>query len=149
MDAAAVAELRWQSVRQLGPRAYSAAQVRAWLPRKDSLAKTRSRCEDGRTVGLAWVGENLAGVVDLEADGHVDTLYVSPDHSGQGIGTALVRHVERLGRRAGLGALYTEASELARPVFASCGFEDVARNDFTLRGVPIHNYRMRKSLPRG
>lgn len=40
----------------------------------------------------------------------------------------------------------TEASELARRFFERKGFTLVERQDMILRGVPIHNYRMVKTL---
>ena len=40
----------------------------------------------------------------------------------------------------------TEASELARRFFERKGFVVLERQDKILRGVPIHNYRMAKTL---
>jgi putative acetyltransferase len=42
--------------------------------------------------------------------------------------------------------LFTEASELARRFLERKGFIVLARQDKVLRGVPIHNYRMAKTL---
>ena len=144
-DAEAVSELRWRSVRHIGPRAYSAEQIAAWLPEPDGVAKTRARCEDGRQVWLA-VSDNgtIMGVTDLEPDGHVDTLYVDPDHAGRGVGSALLAHVDLAAKDTGMPRLYTEASELAAPVFERAGYSRDGRRDFDLRGVRIHNYAMSK-----
>jgi hypothetical protein len=49
-------------------------------------------------------------------------------------------------RARGIARLYTEASEPARRFFAKRGFVEVSRNDFEIVGVPIHNFRMEKSL---
>jgi putative acetyltransferase len=46
----------------------------------------------------------------------------------------------------GIQRLFTEASELARRFFERKGFTVLERQDMILRGVPIHNYRMAKTL---
>ncbi len=46
----------------------------------------------------------------------------------------------------GIERLFTEASELARRFFLRKGFTALERQDKVLRGVPIHNYRMAKTL---
>ena len=50
------------------------------------------------------------------------------------------------GRAQGTGRLFTEVSELARRFFERKGFTVLERQDMILRGVPIHNYRMAKTL---
>jgi putative acetyltransferase len=49
-------------------------------------------------------------------------------------------------RAQGIERLFTEASELARRFFERKGFTVLQRQDKILRGVPIHNYRMAKTL---
>ena len=145
-DAFAVSRLRWRAVRVLAPTAYGPAQVAAWLPEPDSVAATRACCEDGRSTWLAMVDGKVAGVTDLKADGHVDTLYVDPDHARRGVGSALLRHVQVVASLRGLNGLYTEASEIARPVFVRAGYSVDARRDLVLRGVQMHNYAMSRTL---
>jgi putative acetyltransferase len=146
-DAAAISALRWRAVQIIAPRAYTSEQIQAWLPEPDSLKKTRQRCEDGRDVWVAVSAtDDVAGVIDLENDGHIDTLYVDPDYAGKGIGFSLLMHVEQIAQERNLGQLYTEASELAAPVFTRAGFSTTERRDFLLRGISIHNYAMQKAL---
>lgn len=146
-DAGALSQLRWDSVRGIGARAYSAEQIQSWLPAPEPIAKVRGHFEDGRQ---AWIAAgpagSLCGAVDLEADGHIDYLYVSPSAAGRGIGRALVEHAVAQARSQNVSRLYTEASELARPVFVRCGFAVTHRRDFDLRGVSIHNYAMERDL---
>jgi putative acetyltransferase len=54
--------------------------------------------------------------------------------------------VEAAAREQGITSLFTEASELARRLFARKGFVIVERQDLVIRGVLIHNYRMAKVL---
>ena len=146
-DAAALTELYIRSVRHYGSRAYTSEQVDAWAATAD-IARTAARCSDGRVVVVAQdEAGNVLGFADLEADGHVDMLYVAPDAEGQRIGTLLCTAIETQARDLGLRRLFVEASELARPLFERQGFTLLARNDRVLAGVDIHNYRMEKRLP--
>jgi len=146
-DASALAEIFFASVRQIGGRHYTAEQVAAWAPGlPDADAYTR-RASDGRTL-LVATGENgqLIAYGDLEADGHIDHIFCSPEAAGRGVAGQLYEELERVARSAGINVLFVEASEPAKSFFQKQGFELIGRNDFELNGVAIHNYRMRKSL---
>lgn len=146
-DAAALSRLRYRAVRELAPIAYTPEQIAAWLPEPQSVAAVRARCEDGRRV---WVcidaDDTLMGYTDLEADGHVDTLYTHPDFARRGVGTALLAHVETIARADGLARLFSEASALAVGVFERAGFVRLERREFELRGVAIYNFAVEKLL---
>lgn len=146
-DAPALAKLRYRSVRQLAPGLYSDAQIVAWQPDVECVHDTRARHGDGRRTYVAVTdGGTLMGVTDLDGDGHVDTLYVDPDFARRGVATALLAHVEAVARVDRLSRLYTEASEVARPVFEACGRTVTARREFTHRGVDIWNWGMQKTF---
>ena len=147
-DAIALTDLYRRSVRHYGPRAYSAAQVAAWSATADA-ARTTARCADGRHVLVAQDDAGiLLGFGDLEADGHLDFLYVAPEAEGLHAGSLLYAALEAHARSLGLTRIFVEASELAKPLFERRGFIVLGRNDLDLDGVGIHNYRMEKRLPR-
>jgi putative acetyltransferase len=105
------------------------------------------RATDGRYVFVATNGDGrIVGYVDLEADGHIDHLYCLPEAVGQGVASALYDHLEALAEFQGINEIRVEASEAARRFFEKKGFAVTARRDWELRGVPIHNYQMNKSL---
>lgn len=88
----------------------------------------------------------IVGYGSLEPDGHIDHLYCHPDWTGQGIGTALCRHIEALARAAAIPALFVEASEGAQRLFLRHGFALVRRHDFSFNGTELHNYHLAKRL---
>ena len=146
-DAEAMAEVYRRSVRGLGAKDYTPAQVEAWASRGPDAARFRQKIADGRKGWVALDPEGqVCGFVDLEADGHVDVLYVDPEQAGQGIAGRLLTEVERAARSAGLSRLYVEASETARPVFERRGYTMVTRRDFEIGSVAIHNYAMERTL---
>ena len=146
-DAGALAEIFFAAVRVAGARDYSPAQVEAWAPATLAPESFAARAGDGRLTGVAVdEGDTPLAYIDLEADGHIDHFYCRPDRIGTGVAAALYAWLEDRARERGMALLYVEASEAARRFFLRRGFTVVARRDFEVRGVPIHNYRMEKRL---
>lgn len=145
-DAAPLTDLYRRSVQHYGPRTYTVAQVAAWAATAD-VEQTAARCGDGRVVRVAQddAGQVL-GFGDLEADGHLDMLYVAPEAEGLRVGSLLYAALETHARERGMSRIFVEASEPARPLFERRGFILLGRNDLELTGVAIHNYRMEKRL---
>lgn len=154
-DAPALAELTIAAIAMIGLRAYSPKQVLSWAARHPGAPRFLESAATGDWILVALPGNGAedsgpAAYVLLERDGHLDMLYCHPDHAGKGLATALLAAVEAKAQGAGIARLYTEASELARPVFERAGFTLLHRRDFTLamgdEDIPIHNYAMAKQL---
>ena len=152
-DAAALATIFRRAVTEIGAKDYTPEQVEAWAGHTPSVDGMKARNGDGRTV-LVFVdaADQPLGWIDLEADGHIDTLYCAPEVVGQGAASALYDAIETLAREQGLVRLYTEASEAARRLFLKKGFTETQRRDFPIahpesqEDVWIHNYAMEKDL---
>ena len=144
-DSEALSALYEASVRELGARNYSPAQVEAWASLTPSAESLTARMADGRTR-LVAVAEAVAGFIDIETDGHIDLLYVAPAAAGRGVARTLLETAEALAPLSGAVRLYAEASETARPVFERLGFSVTGRRDFEVAGVPIHNWAVEKTL---
>lgn len=144
-DAPALSALYEASVRHLGARDYSVAQIEAWASLVPSAEALDGRMADGRTR-LVAIADSIAGFIDVERDGHIDLLYVAPAAAGAGVARALLEIAETLAPLAGARRLYAEASETARPAFERLGYSVVARRDFEVAGVPIHNWAVEKTL---
>ena len=145
-DAEALSRLYERSVRTLGPQRYPPAQVEAWASMAPSAERLAAIMADGRFRLVAEAGAGPVAFIDVEPDGHVDLLYAAPEAAGTGLATALYDAAETRLRDAGGTRLYAEASELARPFFERRGFTTLARRDFEVAGVPIHNYAVEKLL---
>jgi putative acetyltransferase len=146
-DAPALAALFHAAVHGIARAHYSQAQVNAWAPEVPDPARFRARGADGRLLLVAVdAGDAPLAYGDVEADGHIDHLFCRPDAAGTGVTASLYAALEAAARGRGIGRLYTEASEPARRFFLKQGFVVVARNDFDLGGVAIHNMRMEKRL---
>lgn len=146
-DAPALSALCRASIMELGSLRYSAEQIRAWHDRAPSPEIYLDWIAGGARI---FVAEAEAGTIAayalLEPDGHLDRLFCHPDHARRGHASALLQHVEREARMMGITRLFTEASEVARPVFERAGYIVEHRRDFEMSGVAIHNYAMAKAL---
>jgi putative acetyltransferase len=146
-DAEALAELFQRSVAQIGPQDYAPEQVEAWAALAPSPAQIATHSRDGRTTLVAADGmDRPLAFGDLEPDGHIAYLYCAPEAAGTGVTAALYERLEQLARERGIKRLYAEASEAARRFFLKQGFTVLARRDFAILGVPIHNYAVEKRL---
>jgi putative acetyltransferase len=144
-DLDALIDLFRESVRRIAIRDYTEAQVKAWAPDTVDRASWATR-RASRPTWVAEIDDEIAGFTDLEPDGHVDMMFVHPDHQGRGVANALLNHVESEAARLGLARLHTEASITARPFFEKKGFRVLAPQTVSLRGQDFVNYRMEKRL---
>ena len=72
-------------------------------------------------------------------------LFCHPDHAAKGLGLALLAEAETAARAQGVTCMFTQASELARPVFACAGYTLPRRRDFA---IPFEGERRRSTISR-
>ena len=146
-DAVLLANLYVQSVKAIGPCHYSSLQVEAWLSLRPSAERIHRSGTDGRTRLVAVDGSDQpVAFADLKNDGHIEFLYCSPEMARAGVASALYDELGRIAWERGMTQLYSEASEAARRLFLQKGFTVIARRQFEISGVEIHNYAMEKAL---
>lgn len=146
-DASRLGDVFVCAVEGLGPSGYTPEQVAAWSSRAKDPEETHRRCSDGRLVLVAADEfDTPIAFIDLEDDGHIDMMFCMPEWAGRGVASALYRQLQSIAASRGVSRLYTEASEIARPVFGKWGFRLLHRNDMKIEGVAIHNYAMEKIL---
>jgi putative acetyltransferase len=147
-DLPALVDLLHGSVRRVARRDYSHDQVVAWAPEEVDW-EARARRHSSRPTWVAEIGGVVAGFADLEADGHIDFMYVHADHQGKGIASLLLKRIESAAREQALGRLFAEVSVTARPFFERRGFRVQAENSVSVRGQTLSNFRMEKMLGAG
>ena len=144
-DLDALITLFRDSVRTVARRDYTLGQVLAWAPDEVDREVWALRLAASST----WVGADggcAVGFVTLEADGHLDMLYVHAELQGRGIATALLGRAEGSARSRGLARLFTEASITAKPFFESRAFLAVDMQKVARRGQELTNFRMVREL---
>ncbi len=144
-DAPALLRLFRDTIRRVNCRDYAPEQVEAWASDEIDEAAWASRFL-GRFVVVAEADGQIAGFAELEPNGHLDRVFVSADHQGQGIGHALLDAIEAEARRVGLQQLDADVSLTALPFFERRGFTTRSPQVVTLRGVEFRNVRMIRAL---
>jgi putative acetyltransferase len=142
-DAAPTLDIFERAISETALSRYSPDEVRAWLghPRDPSEWHVdRARVD----TYVAEIHGAVAGFTDLDADGYVDRLFVSPDHGRRGVGRALLAHVVEEAGTRGLAELTTHASLVARPVFERAGFSVVHEETIVKGAVSLRRFFMRR-----
>jgi len=141
-------EVHAQSVRGLAADHYPPELIDAWcVPPTDDFVdhfvknpdhELRLFAEiDGRVVGL--------GALVLE-DAELRACYVLPEAARRGVGTALVREMERLAAAHHLDHLALLASINAEPFYAALGYRSEGCTEHNMRGQPMAAVKMSKRL---
>ncbi|WP_336368608.1 GNAT family N-acetyltransferase [Marinobacter sp. C2H3] len=144
-DLSPLVRLFTDSVHQLAASAYDETQRNAWASRTPHLDTWRARLESLETL-IAEDGDQLAGFISYEPNGHIDLIFTTPNSARKGVASALYQEAEARLREAGVTSLFTEASVVARPFFERQGFSVESEQKVTVRGVHFLRYAMRKAL---
>jgi putative acetyltransferase len=146
-DAERLGIIFYRSVREAACHAYSREQVEAWAVSVPPASFYEEKARDGRRLLVTVDGlDRPVAYGDLEQSGHIDHLFCHPDAIGTGAASQLYDQLELQARDWRIERLFVEASEIARPFFIHKGFGMLRRNDFIMRGVPMHHYWMEKLL---
>src|SRR3984957_15690139 len=147
-DAHAFLEVHHAAVRGTAAKDYPLPVIEAWAPMpvtEDAIEWVRANPDRefrliaeiaGRVVGMgAAVFENL----ELRA------CYVAPDAGRKGVGSALVKEIERAAREQGVPRLELDSSVTAESFYRTVGYDVVERGEHVLRnGQRMACVKMRK-----
>ncbi len=142
-DLDAVIAVFLESVQKVAAKDYSPDQIKAWAQVDPDKWAARLLA---RMAWVVTVEQQIVGFSELEADGHLDTLFVHPGYQGRGVATALLDIVEAAARGQGVLRLFTEASITAYPFFERRGFRLINPQIVEVRGQMLQNFRMEKFL---
>lgn len=145
-DATALAAIFHAAVHGVGAAYYSAEQCKAWSPAPMGAASWAARITQAHSVFVAEIDHLPVGFIELRAEGSIDCFYIHPDHTRQGVSTALYASLEAEACACGLRHLWVEASVPARSFFTRQGFKTLTRQEFPHRGVMMFNWKMEKRL---
>lgn len=144
-DAPALRRVFASSVHTLAARDYRPEQLAAWAPHDHDAARWAERMQRIRPF-IAERGGTMAGFADVQPSGHIDMFFVSGDHAGRGVATALMAHLHAVAQAQGIAALHANVSLRAERFFLASGFAIDVRQEVERAGVILRNARMRKVL---
>ena len=144
-------EIHGRSVRGLPAAHYPADVIAAWagpVPITDNTVRgfLMNRDDEIRLIAeLDGVPAGLGALVVANAE--LRACYVVPEAARKGVGSALVKEMERIARDRGLTHLDLHASVNAEPFYAAIGYEALERGEHVLRsGLRMAAVKMRKVL---
>jgi len=99
---------------------------RWWAAHQESHSAFIARLDGPEIVGMAWVAlvprVPRPGAMS-RASADIQSLFVVPEHRGQGIGSALVSAASEHATRLGASRVTVHSSARALPVYERLGFE--------------------------
>lgn len=149
-DHEAIAEIFPRAIHETASEVYTKEQCNAWSERAPNPGHWEKRCEVTRcevTRPFVFVIEgNIAGFLELDLDGHIDCMYVHPDHKRKGIASSLIDHAVRTSSDFGLRRVFVDASICAKPVFEKKEFRVIEEKTVEIRGEDLINFSMKLEL---
>lgn len=146
-DATAIWRVHTAAIRETCAVYYPPQVIAAWIER----LKPASYGGVLRRGGVVIAEDNGAvvgfGQIDLP-NGEIQAVYVSPDAQGQGVGAALLAHLEHIGGALGLTRMTLKATINAEHFYAARGWRTTGRtvNKITQR-IALKCVAMEKRIP--
>ncbi|MFD9901263.1 GNAT family N-acetyltransferase [Mesorhizobium sp. NPDC059025] len=149
-DARAFLDVHHAAVRAIAARDYLSDVIEAWapLPVTEAAVERVRANEDDEFRLIAEIDGQVAGIGALViGSGELRACYVAPEAGRRGVGTALVKEIERVARERGLTFLKVDSSVTAEPFYALLGYEALEHGQHTLNsGQLMACVKMRKEL---
>lgn len=133
-DADGLSAVHERAVRVLGRRVYSDSQIESWVHGNSPACYVEAMRDEGERFEVAV--SRLRGIVGFCAlkDKEVRSLYVDPDWSGLGVGSALLRRAEAMIAAAGHDKVVIGASLAGLPFYERHGYSVVKHRHWRSRG---------------
>jgi putative acetyltransferase len=126
-------------------RDYHADLIERWAPHDKDMNQWTDRLTQ-KNPFVALMGDEIAGMAEMEVDGFIDYFYVHPKWQNRGIGKALLATLETEATKLGLHVMFADVSITAKPFFLSRGFGITEAKSNVILGHPAPNFRMQKNL---
>src|SRR5687767_13157764 len=122
-EAGTFLELHSRSIRGLAAAHYPPEVISAWaLPVTEQTIRGFLKNPDGEIRLIAELDGTPVGLGSVVVqNSELRACYVAPDASRKGVGTALVREIERIAKENGLNRLELHSSLNAEPFYAALG----------------------------
>ncbi len=147
-DGAALSDVHARAIRAHCTGHYTPDEIEAWCARTSEASFAKLLTDRRIVVAESIASGRVVGFGQLlPVEGVMEAVYVDPDCSHCGIGTAIVRELERVARKLGLPGLVLDASTNSVGFYAAFGFkhECVSRHALA-SGVSIACTVMSKRL---
>lgn len=143
-------EVHHLAVHGLAAGSYPSEVADAWapVPITEEMVAMVAANPDGETRLAAELDGKIVGIgVVIPANSELRACYVAPAAARRGVGTSLVREMEAIARRAGVGRLELASSLGATSFYEALGYENAGPIEHTLtNGLRMQAIRMGRTL---
>jgi putative acetyltransferase len=142
-------DIHTRAIRGLAAAHYPSEVIRDWAGAitERSLERFETNAEQSIRLIAELDGEPAGLGVLVPANAELRACYVVPEAARKGVGSALVREIERIARENGLSRLNLDSSVNAEKFYASLGYEVVTRGERVLgSGVRMAAVQMTKAV---
>ncbi|HEY9538841.1 MAG TPA: GNAT family N-acetyltransferase [Kiloniellaceae bacterium] len=149
-DAEGLYAVQERAVRVLGRQVYNDSQIESWVHGNSPQRYVEAMRGDGERFEVAVSG--LPGAIGFCAvkGQELRSLYVDPDWSGLGVGSALLRRAEAIITAAGHERVVIGASLAGLPFYEQRGYQVVKRRHWRSNGglmIPAADMEKRLAAP--
>lgn len=144
-DAEFLSKIFYHTIHTINARDYTKEQLDAWAPWSSvqDYSGWKEKLEKIKPF-VALIDGEIVGFAEFEPNGHIDCFYVHHEFQGCGIGSALMKEIEKAATHNTLSRIYAEVSITAKPFFEKQGFSVVKQQTVAIRGAELTNYVMEK-----
>lgn len=146
-DTATLVRIYRDSVRRIGPDAYSASQVEAWAIYPVDIDDFARRLSLGHTLVAESDDTGIHAFAQLDPLDFISFIYTSADVCRRGVGGMLCDALEHHAFTHGVTTIHTEASRIGRAFFLKRGYRLSHLLHLTHFGVQFEWYCMTKARP--
>ena len=144
-EARQIMDLHSDTVRRVNSRDYTPDQIDAWLGRR-KIEITEAMIRDGQVYVCVDEARQIVGIGSITGN-TLSGLYVSANHQGQGIGTALLSQMERDAAAKGITSIETDSTVTAEGFYKRHGYVEMERKTFPIaNGQSLQVVSIRKEI---
>lgn len=149
-DARVFLEVHHAAIRGSAVRDYPSAVIEAWAPlpvTNDAIKQIENNHEEEHRL-IAEIDGQIVGIAALLAKNtEIRACYVAPEASRKGVGSALLREMEREATEQGLTFLELDSSVTAESFYSFHGYQILERGEHVLKsGLRMACVKMHKDL---
>lgn len=138
-------QLFFDTVHSLNGHDFTPEQLEVWAP----AAPHREQWSglDEQSCFVVEFQKLIVGFASLSDEGWITFLIVHKNFQGRGVGSTLLKQLERVARKRGLESLKAESNFSACGFFTKLGFEQLSENRKQVQGLEFLTFNMGKNLP--
>lgn len=138
-------DIFYNTIHLINIRDYNQSQLLAWAPHGLDKKIWENKIESINPY-VVVNDERIIGYADLQENGLIDHFFCAHKWQRKGVGSLLMRRIQKEATKKSIETLFSEVSITAKPFYASHGFIVTRSQVLEVRGERLINFRMEKKL---